>query len=109
VGQVDRRQQVGGEPGGHPAEDARAGRGHQQEVAVIGEVDMQQGILPRLEHRGEDPTRGEGLQGQRGDEAGPRLGEHHIHLVAVLAEQTEQIDRPVGRNRAADPEDHVHG
>ena len=111
-----RQGEIGGGKGirceamGEAAEDIGSGRGHEEEIRLVGEFDMTR--FPGLFfvfQRDEDCVAGKCLEREGGDELGGGAGHHRMDAVAGLGEARGEFCGLVGGDGAGDTEDDVHG
>ena len=63
-------------------------------------------LVLAVEEIGEDLGGRQGADGERGNEFGGRSGHHRRHRGAALAQAADQVERLVGRDAAADDQQH---
>ena len=93
-------------PKGELGDHVRGGRGDEEEIRSISQVDMRR--TPRLafiKNAGGHGVLRECLKGHRTDELRGILRQDNKDRVFALGEPAGEIGRLVGRNRTANPED----
>ncbi len=97
-----RRREAGREhgvvrdPAGHRAQPAGRRRGHDDGVRGVGDDDVPDPLVgEEVQDVGLDRVPGQGLEGQRPDEAGRGRREHHRDIGALGGEAAQELDRLV--------------
>ncbi len=98
-------QQVVGEAVRGLGQEVGGRRRHDHEVGVLADPDVRD-LVHVVPHLGRHRLAGQRGPGGRADEPQRRRGGHDRDVVAGLGEAPEQLAGLVGRDAAADPEDH---
>jgi hypothetical protein len=105
-GERDGREGIVGEAVGHGGEDVRGGGGDEEQIGLVGELDV--AGLPAFffgKEIGDDRILAQRAQGERRDEFERGFRQHTRHAMAGLGELAGEVRRLVGRDGTGDAED----